>query len=52
MDRVIVITIIVCITLVILAFMNAVDKAIQRKEVMKKLDKFGKAFGEKKKEEK
>ena len=49
MDRVVVITLIICATLVLISIIRAVDSASSRKEVLKKLDKFGKAFDNKKK---
>ena len=46
MDNAVIITLIVCITLVLLYFINAWEKAQARKDVMKKVKKFSDAFGD------
>lgn len=48
MDRVVVVTLIVCATLVVISIVRAVESAASRKDVLNKLDKFDKAFGKKK----
>lgn len=48
MDRVVVVTLIVCATLVVISIVRAVESAASRKDVMNKLDEFDKAFGNKK----
>lgn len=52
MNTAIVITLIVCSTLIIMQAISAIDKANQRKSVMKKLDRFSKAFPAAKRSEK
>lgn len=44
MNNTITIVIIVCITIVVLYAISAVDRALQRKEVNKQINKFNKAF--------
>ncbi len=46
MDNAVIITLIVCITLVLLYFINSWEKAQARKDVMKKVKKFSDAFGD------
>lgn len=44
MNNTITIVIIVCITIVVLYAISAIDRALQRKEVNKQINKFSKAF--------
>lgn len=44
MNNTITIVIIVCITIVVLYAISAVDRALQRKEVNRQINKFSKAF--------
>ena len=45
MDRVIVVTLIICITIVLVSIIRVIELEISRKRVMKNLNKFSKAFG-------
>ena len=44
MNNIITIVIIVCITIVVLYAISAIDRALQRKEVNRQINKFSKAF--------
>lgn len=44
MNNTITIVIIVCITIIVLYAISAVDRALQRKEVNKQINRFNKAF--------
>lgn len=46
MNNTVTITLIICVTLVLLYFINAWEKAQARKDVMKKVKKFSDAFGD------
>lgn len=44
MDRAITITLIVCLTLILISVLQSVNKAQERKYINKRLDKFKRAF--------